>query len=108
MHWAATWPRWRIKLLGLAEVAGAVGLVAPRATGILPALTPLAAECVAVLMAGAARRHRRLAEGIVPAAVIGALLVRPDRVVAWRAMGGAGDPERELGAALDHVLARAA
>jgi DoxX-like protein len=75
MHWAARWPRWRIKLLGLAEVAGAVGLVAPVATGIAPALTPLAAACLAVLMAGAARTHRRLGEGILPAAVIGALCV---------------------------------
>lgn len=36
----------------------------------------------------------------------GAILVRPDRVVAWRSMGGAEDPRRELGAALDQVLAR--
>ncbi len=37
----------------------------------------------------------------------GAILVRPDRVVAWRSMGGVADPGRELGAALDRVLARA-
>ncbi len=73
MHWAAAWPRWRIKLLGAAEVAGAVGLVAPRATGIAPALTPIAALCVAALMAGAARTHRRLGEGFLPAVVVGAL-----------------------------------
>ena len=42
MRWATTWPRWRIKLLGLAEVAGAVGLVVPWATGIAPVLTPIA------------------------------------------------------------------
>ena len=29
MHWAATWPPGRIKLLGLAEVMGAIGLVLP-------------------------------------------------------------------------------
>ena len=29
MHWAATWPPGRIKLLGLAEMAGAIGLVLP-------------------------------------------------------------------------------
>ncbi len=51
MHWAATWARGRIKLLGLAEVAGAVGLIVPMATGIAPVLTPMAAVCVAVLMA---------------------------------------------------------
>ena len=63
MHWAATWPRGRIKLLGLAEVAGAVGLVLPTATGIAPVLTPIAALCLAVLMAGAIHTHRRLGEG---------------------------------------------
>ena len=36
----------------------------------------------------------------------GAILVRPDRVVAWRAMGGAESPDTEIGAALDQVLAR--
>lgn len=73
MHWAATWPRWRIKLLGLAEVAGAVGLVLPMATGIAPVLTPVAALCLAVLMAGAIHTHRRLGESFLPAAVLGAL-----------------------------------
>jgi len=36
----------------------------------------------------------------------GAILVRPDRVIAWRAMGGAPDAARVIGAALDQVLAR--
>ena len=73
MQWAATWPRGRIKLLGLAEVAGAVGLVLPIATGIARVLTPFAALCVAVLMAGAIHTHRRLGEGFLPAAIIGVL-----------------------------------
>jgi uncharacterized membrane protein len=75
MHWAKDWPRWRIKLLGAAEIAGAIGLVLPRATAIAPMLTPLAAACLAVLMAGAVRTHRRLREPALPAAVIGALCV---------------------------------
>ncbi len=73
MHWAPSWPRWRIKLLGLAELAGALGLVAPVATGIAPVLTPVAALCLAALMVGAARTHGRLGEPIVPPLVIGAL-----------------------------------
>jgi hypothetical protein len=75
MHWAAKWPRGRIKLLGLAEVAGAVGLIVPMATGIAPVLTPIAALCVAVLMAGAVRTHQQLGEKVTPALVIGALCV---------------------------------
>ncbi|HUM12621.1 MAG TPA: FAD-dependent monooxygenase [Myxococcaceae bacterium] len=38
----------------------------------------------------------------------GAILVRPDRVIAWRSMGSSADPAREIGAALDRILARAA
>ena len=37
----------------------------------------------------------------------GAILVRPDRVIAWRSMGGSADPAGELGATLDRILARA-
>jgi hypothetical protein len=73
MHWAAAWLRWRIKLLGLAEVAGAVGLVVPAAMGVAPVLTPIAALCLAVLMVGAVGTHRRFRESAVPAVVIGAL-----------------------------------
>lgn len=75
MHWAASWPRDRIKLLGLAEVAGAVGLVAPQATGIAPLLTPIAAACIAALMVGAVRTHQRLGEGFAAAVAVAALCV---------------------------------
>ncbi|MFM9126150.1 MAG: FAD-binding monooxygenase, partial [Solirubrobacterales bacterium] len=37
----------------------------------------------------------------------GAVLVRPDRFVAWRSAGAAEDPAGELGSALDAVLASA-
>lgn len=73
MHWVARWPRWRIKLLGLSEVLGALGLVVPCATGIAPALTPVATLCLAVLMAGAIQTHRRLGERFRPAVIVGAL-----------------------------------
>ena len=75
MHWAAAWPPERIKLLGLAEVAGALGLVLPWATGLAPMLTPLAAVCLAVLMIGAVRTHQRLGEPILPAVIAGVLCV---------------------------------
>ena len=70
MHWAAAWPPDRIKLLGLAELAGAVGLVLPSALHIAPVLTPIAAICLAVLMLGAVQTHRRLHESFVPALVL--------------------------------------
>ncbi len=75
MHWAATWPPGRIKLLGLAEVAGAFGLVLPAALHIAPVLTPIAAVCLAVLLLGAVQTHRRLHESSAPALVLSLVCV---------------------------------
>jgi hypothetical protein len=71
--WVASWTDARVKLLGLAEVLGAVGLVVPWLTGIAPFLTPVAALCLMVLMGGAVKTHLDLKEPIVPPAVLGAL-----------------------------------
>ncbi len=70
MPWAATWPSGRIKLLGLAEMAGAIGLVLPAALHIAPVLVPIAAVCLSLLMLGAVQTHRRLHENVVPAVVL--------------------------------------
>lgn len=75
MHWAKTWDSGRIKLLGMAEMLGAVGLIVPGLTGILPVLTPIAAGCLAVLMAGAVKTHLDLKEPPIPPAVLGILCV---------------------------------
>lgn len=75
MKWALTWPPARVKLLGLAEVAGAVGLVVPWATGIAPVLTPIAACCLLVLMVGAVKTHADLKEPWVPPAVLAVVCV---------------------------------
>jgi uncharacterized membrane protein len=92
MHWAASWPRGRIKLLGLAEVLGAIGLVVPSGTGIAPLLTPLAALCLAILMVGAIETHRRLGERVLPAVIVGALCLLV--AVGHSAPPGDGRPHR--------------
>jgi hypothetical protein len=51
-----------IRFIALAELLGAVGLIVPWATRILPMLTPLAATGLGVIMLGAARAHARLRE----------------------------------------------
>ena len=63
----------QIKLIGAAEVAGAVGLIVPAATGILPVLTPIAGVCLAVLMAGAVNVHAGRGEDFIPQLVLGLL-----------------------------------
>lgn len=48
--------------LGWAEIAGAVGLLLPAATRIMPWLTPLAASCLGFVVASATALHLYRAE----------------------------------------------
>jgi uncharacterized membrane protein YphA (DoxX/SURF4 family) len=72
-----------IKLLGIAEIVGAAGLILPGVFDIAPILVPIAATCLAVLMAGAAvthlRRGERFAIGMPSALLIAAILVAVGR-----------------------------
>ena len=49
----------QIKMIGILEILGAVGLILPAVTGILPWLTPLAAVGLVLTMIGAALTHLR-------------------------------------------------
>lgn len=68
-----------IKLIGLAEVLGAVGLILPVLTAIAPWLAPVAALALAVLQVGAIVVHIRRGEtrqlGVNIALVIAAVAV---------------------------------
>jgi hypothetical protein len=52
----------QVRLIGTAEVLGAVALIVPQATGVLTWLTPAAAIGFALLMVGAAITHLRRKE----------------------------------------------
>lgn len=58
----ASLPRWFQVFLGLAEVAGAVGLTVPGWTGIRPVLVAWAAAGLAVIMVGATVLHLQRGE----------------------------------------------
>jgi hypothetical protein len=60
--WAADFSPAQVKLIGMVEVLGAVGLIVPAALGIVATLSPLAAAGLAALMAGAAIVHLRRKE----------------------------------------------
>lgn len=75
MGWAEDFSGTQVKLIGAAEVLGAIGLVAPAATGILPILTPTAAAGLALLMAGAVMTHLRRGEPFIVPLVLGLLAV---------------------------------
>lgn len=71
MGWAENAPFLLIKFIGLTEVAGALGLILPAATRIMPHLTKLAAAGLAVIMVLAAGVHIFRGEfGVVPVNVV--------------------------------------
>ena len=59
--------------IGVLEILGALGLILPRATGILPWLTPLAAFGLALTMVGAFLTHMRRKE-LIPMGIINIIL----------------------------------
>jgi hypothetical protein len=71
MGWAADFTSPQIKLIGLAEVLGAAGLIFPHALSIAEGLSKVAAVCLFLLMAGAANYHRKRKEPIIPPLVLG-------------------------------------
>lgn len=62
MAWVDDFSSLNVKLLGVAEILGAIGLIVPQVTGILPWLTPLAALGLSLIMIGATVVHARRAE----------------------------------------------
>lgn len=65
MGWVNDFSPVFVRVLGVAEVLGAIGLVAPLALGIAPVLTPVAAIALAVTMVGAVVVHVRRKESAV-------------------------------------------
>jgi hypothetical protein len=61
------------RFIGAAELAGALGLILPAATHILPWLTPLAAFCLAIVTGSAVVYHIRQKEPPYAQAVIAVL-----------------------------------
>lgn len=59
MGWVENVSSTNVKLIGFLELLGAVGLILPQLTGILPWLTPLAAIGLALTMIGAMIVHVR-------------------------------------------------
>lgn len=62
LRWPADFPAWAVKLIGVAEILGALGLLLPAATDVAPILTPIAACALAVMMGCAVAVHLRRRE----------------------------------------------
>ncbi|MFD0690224.1 DoxX family protein [Actinomadura fibrosa] len=77
-----------IRSIGVLELLGAVGLVAPAAAGVAPVLTPSAATGLAVMMVLAAALHARRREA--PGVAVTAVLFVLAALVAWGRFGPYG------------------
>ena len=73
MAYAEDFSRTQNKLIGVAELVGAVGLVLPMLTGIAPVLSPIAGVALGVIMIGAVATHIRRNEPFVVALVLALL-----------------------------------
>ena len=84
-EWANSFPTPGVKLLGLVEVLGAVGLIVPPLTGIAPVPSQVAAVGIIAIMLGAIVAHARESAGskIAMNVVLGVRAA----VVAWRRFG---------------------
>ncbi len=85
MGWVEDFSQITIRLIGTAEVMGAVGLVLPALTGIAPILTPIAASGLAAVTMGATVVHVRRRE--YPLALMGMMLAAMSVFVAWGRFG---------------------
>jgi uncharacterized membrane protein YphA (DoxX/SURF4 family) len=73
MAWVEDFSRGAVRIIGALEVLGAIGIVLPALSGIVPSLTPLAALGLVLTMIGAALTHLRRTEYsviTVPAVVL--------------------------------------
>ncbi|MCI2424403.1 DoxX family protein, partial [Saccharopolyspora sp. K220] len=62
LPWVNDFSAGTVRFIGVVELAAALGLILPAATGIAPVLTPLAATGLAVVMVLAALTHARRKE----------------------------------------------
>lgn len=62
LPWVQDYTPGMVRLIGLLEILGAVGLVLPAALGIWPVLTPIAAVGLAIIMVLATVHHARRRE----------------------------------------------
>jgi uncharacterized membrane protein YphA (DoxX/SURF4 family) len=83
--WAQDVTPTNIRLIGVAELLGAAGLILPAVTHIAPILVPLAAVGLVLVMVGAAAVHARRKEAVN--IVVNAVLLGLAVFVAWGRFG---------------------
>ena len=84
-EWAQDFSSTSIRLIGVAEVLGAAGLILPAFSHITPILVPLAAVGLVLVMVGAAFFHARRKEAMNIA--VNVVLLALAVFVAWGRLG---------------------
>lgn len=96
MPWVEAFPDVAVRFIGLCEVAGALGLVLPQATGELVWLAPTAAAALALLQLLAVVVHTRRGEtqqlGVNVVLLVLALVVAVGRFAEWTTANAAVSP----------------
>lgn len=75
MSWTEDFTTGPVKLIGLVEIIGALGLVLPVLLNVAPVLAPIAAIALAALMAGAVVVHIGRKEPVVAPLVLAVLSI---------------------------------
>jgi hypothetical protein len=72
LAWVEQFSPMTVRLIGVAELAGAIGLVLPPLVGIADVLSPIAAVCLGVTMLAAIVVHLRRREfrALIPALIL--------------------------------------
>ena len=83
--WVADFSTPALRAIGAAELAGALGLILPAATGIATVLTTVAAACLGVVMLLAMLVHARRKE--FQSIALNAVLLIGAIVIAWGRFG---------------------
>lgn len=88
LPWVEDFSTGTVRLIGVAELLGGLGVILPAVTGIVPVLTPIAATGLAIIMVAAAVVHTRRKE---PQAIaFNAVLFTLAVIVAWGRFGPYG------------------
>jgi hypothetical protein len=90
MPWVSDVPAWLVRFIAYSEIAGALGLILPAATRILPPLTAFAALGLATVMVLASGFHLARGEPIAMQLVVAAVA----GVIAWGRLKKAPIPPR--------------
>jgi uncharacterized membrane protein YphA (DoxX/SURF4 family) len=83
--WVQDYSANQVRLIGIAEILGGIGLILPPLVKIAPILVPIAAVCLVLVMIGATYTHAKFKE--YPQVGVTILIAALSAFVAWARFG---------------------